>query len=157
MTRLMVILALLTQLFACNPTPKNFGFALPEGSVENGRLMFSDFKCYQCHVFADAEFNDDKWRLSTEGGLAVELGGEKTYKQTYADLVTSIINPSHRIAEVDDDTIVTYEDGESKMAHYNSYMTVQELIDIVTFLETKYEVSNKPYTPYNPYTVIAPL
>jgi hypothetical protein len=31
-------------------------------------------------------------------------------------------------------------DGESKMPVYNGYMTVQELIDIVTFLQPHYDV-----------------
>lgn len=156
MKRILLIIAMLIPLAACSPTPDNFGFALPPGSVENGQLLFSDFKCYECHTFSDAEFNDDEWRLSIDGGVAVELGGEKDYEQTYGDLVTSIINPSHRIAQGYAQDEVTHEGVESKMAYYNSYMTVQELIDLVTFLETKYDLVSKPYTSYYPYTV-APL
>jgi sulfur-oxidizing protein SoxX len=157
MSRMVFVLALAGLLSACQPTPENFGFSLPKGDAENGKILFAEFQCYECHTFSDVEFNDDQWRLTEGEGIAIELGGEKVYKQTYADLVTSVINPSHRIAKGYADQETTYEDGASKMAYYNSYMTVEELIDIVTFLETKYTVGNKPYTPYNPYTVIAPL
>jgi hypothetical protein len=74
----------------------------------------------------------------------VELGGLTDRVQTYGDLVTSIINPSHRIAEGYSPEEVMLDDGESRMAYYNSVMTVEELIDIVTFLETKYDL--KPAT-----------
>jgi len=37
------------------------------------------------------------------------------------------------------------EDGESKMYIYNTHMTVQELIDIVMFLQPEYEVIPPQY------------
>jgi hypothetical protein len=40
-------------------------------------------------------------------------------------------------------------DGESKMPVYNGFMTVQELIDIVMFLQPHYEV----YVPKYEYRV----
>jgi hypothetical protein len=36
------------------------------------------------------------------------------------------------------------EDGESKMPRYNEVMTVQQLIDITTYLSSKYSV----WSPY---------
>ena len=38
-------------------------------------------------------------------------------------------------------------DGESKMRRYNEVMTVQQLVDIVSYLQTEYEV----VVPPNPY------
>ena len=47
--------------------------------------------------------------------------------QTYADLVTSIINPSHRIAKGYSKSEVM--DGkQSKMYNYNDVMRVSELV-----------------------------
>ena len=113
-------------------------FSLPPGIAENGRELFTEYRCTSCHTLADTEFNDDEWRLTENGGIAVELGGETTKVKTYGDLVTSIINPSHRLAKgypVDQIS----ENGNSKMEYYNEVMTVEELIDLVTFLKTKYK------------------
>ena len=37
------------------------------------------------------------------------------------------------------------EDGQSKMYVYNEVMTVQELIDLVAYLQNRYEVVVPPY------------
>jgi hypothetical protein len=76
--------------------------------------------------------------------VIVELGGEVTFQKTYADLVTGIINPSHRLAAGYDPNLVS-QGGKSRMTVYNDVMTVAELIDIVTFLEAHYEL--RPYEP----------
>jgi hypothetical protein len=78
----------------------------------------------------------------------VELGGTVTKVKTYGELVTAIINPSHKLAKgypIDE----VSNDGESKMPVYNGFMTVQELIDIVMFLQPYYEV----YVPQYEYRV----
>jgi hypothetical protein len=69
----------------------------------------------------------------------VELGGKVTRVRTYGELVTAIINPSHKLADGYPVKEVS-EDGKSKMTFYNGYMTVQQLIDIVMFLQPQYEV-----------------
>ena len=73
----------------------------------------------------------------------VELGGKVTKVKTYGELITAIINPSHRIAHGYAKEVVS-EDGESNMYIYNTHMTVQELIDIVMFLQPEYEVVPPP-------------
>ena len=71
-----------------------------------------------------------------------------TRVKTYGELVTAIINPSHKLAQgYPLDTIS--EDGQSRMPLYNSYMTVQELIDIVAFLQPHYDV----YVPQFEYRI----
>ena len=145
-----LVMAFIGILSACSPSPDK-GFSLPKGSVAEGEILFTQFQCYECHTIAGTDFVGDEARLSENNGIAVELGGAKSDVQSYADLVTSVINPSHRIAEGYDPDQVTYGDGESKMAYYNSIMTVEELVDIVTFLETKYSVLQRPMTPYPPY------
>ena len=59
--------------------------------------------------------------------------------KTYGELVTSIINPSHRLARGMDPRHVDGE-GESKIPRYNEVMTVQQLVDITEFLSSKYSV-----------------
>ena len=74
----------------------------------------------------------------------VELGGPVTRVKTYGELITAIINPSHRLAPGYAKEVVS-DDGESKMLIYNTHMTVQELIDIVMYLQPKYDVQAPAY------------
>jgi len=83
------------------------------------------------------------------GEPLVTLGGQVTRVRTYGELVTSIINPSHRLAPgypIEDISRV----GESLMAlaYLNEVMTVQQLVDLVAFLQTRYEVIPPEYDPY---------
>ena len=61
--------------------------------------------------------------------------------KTYAQLVTSVINPSHKLAPRSKsiDEKISNDDGSSKMRVFNDVMTVQELIDLVAFLQPKYQ------------------
>jgi hypothetical protein len=53
--------------------------------------------------------------------------------------VTAIINPSHKLADGYASEVVS-EEGESNMYVYNRYMTVQELTDLVMYLQPHYDV-----------------
>jgi hypothetical protein len=81
----------------------------------------------------------------------VELGGTVTRVKTYGQLVTSIINPSHRLASGYTPESVQTPDGESKMRNYNEVMTVDELIDLVAFLQSKYTIAPTDPTYYPNY------
>jgi sulfur-oxidizing protein SoxX len=82
----------------------------------------------------------------------VKLGGETTRVRTYGELVTSIINPSHRIAPAHRATGALPED-ESVMsyAYLNDVMTVQQLVDIVALLQPTYEVVQPPPAKWATY------
>ena len=127
---------------SCNEQTR--GFALPEGDIERGKVMFEQLSCIECHSISDIE-----WRGGVDS-LHIPLGGEISIQKSYGDLVTSVINPSHKIAKHYKATATT-EEGLSKMAYYNEVMTVQELIDIVTFLQSEYKVKAPPsnYYPYH--------
>jgi hypothetical protein len=63
--------------------------------------------------------------------------------------LTSIINPSHRLApgyKVEEAAL----DGKSPMGltYLNEIMTVQQLTDLVIFLQPLYKVRPPPYNPY---------
>ena len=147
-----MVVALTLLSTACDQeTIANRGFYLPEGDAYNGELLFTQYKCFNCHTMAGTEFLSDEWQLTQDDGIAVELGGDTYRVQTYGDLVSSIINPSHRIAQGYSPEEVMEENGESRMAYYNSVMTVQELIDVVTFLETKYDLKRDFETRYPNY------
>ncbi|MEX2494523.1 MAG: hypothetical protein WD448_00460 [Woeseia sp.] len=69
--------------------------------------------------------------------------------KTYGELVTAIINPSHKLAPGYRKEDVS-ANGESLMAYanLNRVLTVQELIDIVAYLQPLYEVTPPQYDPY---------
>jgi sulfur-oxidizing protein SoxX len=111
------------------------GFSLPEGNAETGRTTFTALQCNACHYTSDIE----QQASTVEKGVSVFLGGEVATVKTYADLVTSIINPSHRIAAGYPTDMVT--DGDkSKMRNYNKVMTVEELVNLVSYLQPQYQL-----------------
>ena len=123
------------------------GFAFPDGNAETGKLVFEDMGCARCHSIADiAWIGNEKY-----DDPHVVLGGEVTAIKTYGELVTSVINPSHKISKKHlKDQNTTLGEGVSKMEfyHYNEIMTVQQLVDLVTFLQSEYKVV-KPVNVYS--------
>jgi hypothetical protein len=81
------------------------------------------------------------------GPVTVVLGGETQTIKTYGELVSSVINPSHKLIRGYPEEEVS-QDGKSLMTVYNDRMTVQQLIDLVAFLQSKYEVVVPEYTYY---------
>lgn len=133
----------------CDRGPKSGrGFALPEGNVEKGKETFQRLNCHVCHTVADIE---QLVPLEGEPEVTVALGGDVSRVQTYGELVTSVINPSHRFARGYAPEDVQTEEGKSKMTIYNDTMTVSELIDVVAFLQSEYKLYRMPPTPYVPY------
>jgi mono/diheme cytochrome c family protein len=110
------------------------GFSLPPGNAMAGRETFLYMQCNQCHTI-EGEV------MPPVPGFEpyVELGGPVTRVKTYGELVTAIINPSHKLADGYAKEVVS-DGGVSNMYVYNGYMTVQELIDLVAFLQPHYEV-----------------
>ncbi len=127
------------------------GFNLPKGNVEQGRMTFILMQCNHCHSVTGGKQAGTKgvdWDgAELEGSVHVTLGGKVTRIKTYADLVTSIINPNHKLSRGPDPGTMT-EAGESRMRDYNSVMSVQELIDLVAYLESKYEIWVPDYEQY---------
>ncbi len=143
---ILLLLALLAGS-GCTPDPKSAeGFSLPDGNSQSGQETFARLQCNACHTVAGVEFE----KLEGMSEPIVALGGETPRVRTYGDLVTSIINPSHRFAigYAEEDVKV---DGESKMRLYNDEMTVTQLIDLVAFLQSHYKVRAYQPTPYMPY------
>jgi len=135
------------SLTACDTGPDSpRGFSLPEGDAVNGQQVLIKHQCLACHVLegVDAE------GIEPELQLRVRLGGETSKITTYAELVTSIINPSHKIAKGYQLDFIT-ESGMSNMRNYNDVMTVTELVDLVTYLQPLYKVKPYEYTPYGRY------
>lgn len=131
-----LLLTCVLALCGCDEdrTMSERGFRLPEGSAQAGKGTFLYMHCNQCHTIKGVE-------LPTVPGFEpyVELGGSVTRVKTYGELVTAVINPSHKLAQGYPQDLVADGD-QSKMYNYNGFMTVQELTDIVMFLQPHYDV-----------------
>ena len=132
----------LLALAACGPESP-LGFSLPDGDPARGQQAFLDLRCNSCHEVEGLEI------AYREGLARVTLGGPTTRIKTNGELVSSIINPSHRIAPRYPEDQVTVN-GESLMsvAYLNDVMTVQQLIDLVAFLQSTYELTPPPVPTY---------
>ncbi len=138
-------------LVSCDFDPNSGrGFSLPEGNVDNGRTTFVELECNACHSVGDIE------RVAGREGpdINIKLGGRVTTVKTYGDLVTSVINPSHKTSRRYVKQNIATEGRELKMVVYNEIMTVQQLIDLVTYLESTYEVVPANRTEYATYGLI---
>jgi|TARA_R110002096_G_scaffold416576_3_gene619601 L-cysteine S-thiosulfotransferase len=145
-----ILISLLSGAFgllliaACDMGPSSsYGFSLPEGNAEYGQQYFVEFRCVDCHEVAGME-----GELMAPDGIdkimVVPIGGTTTRIATYGELVTSIINPSHKVSDRYKLT-PSIDDDQSMMRNYNAIMTVDELIDIVAFVQDQYVL--QPYTP----------
>ncbi|WP_158969177.1 c-type cytochrome [Paraglaciecola sp. L3A3] len=144
---------LISVLGACRYSPDSpIGFSLPKGDLLQGEKVFIHYQCQACHVLDGYE---DK-ALVKEFDTPIPLGGTTSTIKTYAQLVTSVINPSHKLAHRNNSIKekLTNDDGRSKMRVFNDVMTVQELIDLVTFLQPKYQVKPVNYTTYGVYRML---
>ncbi|HZX22002.1 MAG TPA: cytochrome C [Woeseiaceae bacterium] len=134
----MVTIAMLSGalLAGCEAGPKSAaGFRLPDGDPEAGRAAFLALQCNSCHVISNYELPPP----AAKGPVQVTLGGEVTRVKTYGELVTSIINPSHKLVRWYPEEEIS-EEGESLMPGFNDRMTVRQLINLVAFLQPHYDV-----------------
>ena len=122
---------------------ENQEFVLPPGDVAKGQAVFIDLSCNSCHSVAGHVEHSPL----EDGAIHVELGGIVSRIKSYSNLVTSIINPSHKLSR-GINAMTTTEEGKSRMPIYNEVMTVQQLVDLTAFLETTYEVWVPPYNVY---------
>ena len=144
--RMSMLVALGCALLAgCGPQ-SGIGFRLPDGSPERGRAAFLALRCTSCHRVVGLDAPNQGTGIAN-----VTLGGETVRVKSYGELVTAIINPSHRIAPGYPPSQVTTPDGQSLMAlaYLNDVMTVQQLIDLVAFLQGSYHLVPPPVSPYS--------
>ncbi len=139
-----ISLTVLSVLMLSGCDTQGRGFALPPGNAEQGQLTFVALNCNSCHSVKDV------LEQATEGKhptVSVALGGTVTRVKTYGELVTSIINPSHKLSRGRDTSTLT-KDGDTRMPSYNEVMSVQEMIDLTTFLQDSYDIYIPPYAAY---------
>jgi len=132
---------------ACDSGPRgSFGFTLPDGDAEIGKTVYLAYQCNECHDSKAVT----QLKAVEEPEISVFLGGRTTRIKTYGELVTSIINPSHRLARGYAKKMIS-DSGVSRMPNYNDIMTVSELIDVVAFVQSSYVLQPFEPTIYPPY------
>jgi len=125
------------SLAACAAGRKSaVGFRLPDGDAARGQAAFVELKCYACHSVAGVTLPDP---IVDPAVRVIELGGLVPQPPTDGDLTASIVHPSHRIASGYGRTYVQ-SGGLSRMGDFGGTMTVHQLVDLVAFLQSTYEV-----------------
>jgi mono/diheme cytochrome c family protein len=110
-------------------------FKMPEGDPARGQTAFVTLRCNTCHTVSGIDLPAPTAAPADQ----LMLGGEVARLRTYGDLLTAIIHPKAGIS----DKIPGPERKqmkESPMPGVNDVMTVQEMIDLVAFLQPRYRV-----------------
>jgi cytochrome c1 len=117
-------------------TPAGWKFKWPKGDAAKGRQVFAKFECYSCH-----EVKGEKFPAPTDKG---KVGPELSMMGPLHDafyFAEAIINPS---ATIEPGKPYAGADGSSKMPSYNDSMLVQEVVDLVAFLQSLKPVGTMP-------------
>jgi Cu/Ag efflux protein CusF len=104
--------------------PKGWQFTMPKGDAVKGREAFEKFACYVCH-----EVRGEKFPAAAPGSV---LGPELSQMGPLHPLeffTESIVNPSAHAPKK-----YRGPDGKSTMPAANDRMTVQELIDLSSYI-----------------------
>jgi L-cysteine S-thiosulfotransferase len=135
--------ACVATLAACAP---NTGFLVrfPLGNTQRGRDAFVALECHACHRIADVEMPPHP----TPASFTVALGGHTPRIETYGDIITAIVNPSHRLARSYRAVAGRNEPSPMSAQFLNEVMTTQQLVDIAAFLRPEYDYVPPPPPPY---------
>jgi sulfur-oxidizing protein SoxX len=134
--RILSVLAGAVVVAGCADT-SGFSGLIEQANIEQGRLAFIDHRCHQCHNVTGVSLP----ALAGASPPMLELGGEIIAVKSYAELMTSIINPNHVISERyrEQLRVDTSVPGESPMPMpHIERMSVRQLIDLVAFLDSRY-------------------
>lgn len=134
-------------LAACGGPSSGRGFSLPAGNLEQGATTFVELGCNSCHTIVGQEDTQESVEAVE---MSVPLGGKVFRISSHGELVTGIINPSHRISKSYLGDVVN-EDGSSRMVAINDVMSVTQLVDLVEYLQSHYELEQLEPTYYRPY------
>ena len=138
LTRLQLGSVILLVLTGCATHPDyatQFRFPIEWGGIAEGQVAFVDLECNQCHTVKGVDLAP----YEGESPVTLELGGTIVHAKTYADLVTSIISPDHVVSDEYLSTLPRdARRGATTVMPINHQMTVEQLIDLVIFLNSRY-------------------
>ena len=101
--------------------PKGWQFTMPKGDPAKGREVFEKYVCYICH-----EVRGEKFPPGSASGPELTQMGPLHPLEYFTE---SVINPSAHASKKD-----RGPDGKSTMPDYNNRMTIEELVDLSTYL-----------------------
>lgn len=136
---LAVVAACLVAVACGDPQRSPAGLRLPDGDPVAGEQAFRDLRCWSCHRVEGVDLPAPV----AEPAVPVVLGGEVMKPKTDGELITAIINPSHRLAPGYPKDLVQVGD-RSRMGDYGYAMTVEQLVDLVAFLHGRYTLVPPP-------------
>jgi sulfur-oxidizing protein SoxX len=114
------------------------GFHLPDGDPVKGKAVFADQKCHSCHRVDGVDFPAPV----ADPPLAVRLGGQVYQVKTDGELASAILDPSHRISVYPPEGMTS---GKlSRMGDFSESVTGRDVIDLVAFLQSRYERVRPP-------------
>jgi len=124
-----LILALTTVTTAQSEprVPEGWHFELPSGDAAAGKTTFMKMRCFACH--ATLEQGDTAAADMGDTGPALGSGYAKLPAEYLAESIikahTVVAAPNYRA-----------RDDAAGMGNYNYFLTVQELVDLVTYLKS---------------------
>lgn len=116
-------------LHASGGVPKCWKFLVPPGDAAKGREVFMTMECFACHEVKGEAFPKTSKRDHEPGPELTGMGSHHP-AEYFAE---SIINPNRVLVQ---GAGYTGADGLSKMPGYGDTMTVQQLVDVVTYLKS---------------------
>ena len=116
-------------LHASGGVPKGWKFLVPPGDAAKGRAVFVTMECFACHEVKGETFPQSSKRGHEPGPELTGMGSHHP-AEYFAE---SIINPNRVIVQ---GTGYTGTDGLSKMPSYGDTLTVQQLVDVVAYLQS---------------------
>lgn len=100
---------------------KSWRFSMPKGDPARGRAVFEKFECYYCH-----EVRGEAFPTPVESAPELSQMGPLHPMEFFAE---SIIDPNAVVPKA-----YREADGSSPMTNFAEKMTVQELIDVSTYV-----------------------
>ena len=112
--------------------PANWKFTLPPGDAAEGKRLFIEAECYQCH-----EIEGESLPVIGEGekGVGPELS-QMAGMHPPEFFAESIVNPDAVIDPQDKEMGFLGADGRSKMPTYSDVLTVKQASDLATYLNS---------------------
>ncbi len=142
-----LLVTMLVSLVGCDSTARSKDtIHLPPGDAASGKQQFVALGCISCHTVLDESLPEPE----IAGPVSVRLGTSSSTGLTYAQLVTSIMNPSHRVSRLYLKKAAA-TGGPASMANYNEIVTIEQLSDLVAFLAPHYARAARPGYKYPVY------
>ena len=120
------------------------GFRFKGGNVAAGKEAFEKLSCTQCHRVQGVELEKPKGKRR----LDLVLASEVRYVKRYEDIIQAIVNPQHVITKQYAEMLANTGFGgdvQAFMPNLIEDMSAQQLIDLVTFLDSAYRESSDGY------------